>query len=150
MTEGAAGAVLLADVAPVLTLFAQAVVGRAITLEPIAAAPEWGQPDRVVFDGDKKFTEPVVLSDPFWRALNDAVGDVGTVLFTGNVTCTGHASLSDRPMCLIVLGTFEAKQLSIFATEMLVGGLEVGTVVDRDSMLKVMNAKPAKPAHKKS
>ena len=52
MTDGAPGAVLLADIAPVLTLFAQAVAGRAITLEPIAEAPERGQPDRVMFDGE--------------------------------------------------------------------------------------------------
>lgn len=49
----APGAVLLADVAPVLTLFAQAVAGRALTLEPIApaAAGEPARPERVAFDG---------------------------------------------------------------------------------------------------
>jgi hypothetical protein len=47
--------------------------------------------------------------------------------------------LSDRLMCLIVIGDFSATKLSIFETEMLVcGNLAVGELVDRDSYLKVI------------
>ncbi len=91
----------------------------------------------VVFDGDVVFDEPVALEDNYFSRLDDLVeGDVGTILFTGNVTCTGHASISDRLMCLIVLGDFRAPQLSVYETEMLVcGTLEVGELVDRDGYL---------------
>jgi hypothetical protein len=95
----------------------------------------------VVFDGDVVFDEPVALEDTYFYTLNRSVpGDVGTILFTGNVTCTGHASISDRLMCLIVLGDFRAPKLSVYETEMLVcGALEVGELQDRDGYLTALN-----------
>ena len=63
----------------------------------------------VVFDGDVIFDEPIALEDHYFYRLTGGVkDDVGTILFTGNVTCTAHASISDRLMCLIVLGDFRA------------------------------------------
>lgn len=90
-----------------------------------------------VFDGDVVFDEPVALEDTYFYRINDPVkGDIGTILFTGNVTCTGHASISDRLMCLIVLGDFRAPKLSLFETEMLVcGTVEVDQLEDRDGYL---------------
>lgn len=94
----------------------------------------------VVFDGDVIFDEPIALEDHYFYRLTGGVkDDVGTILFTGNVTCTGHASISDRLMCLIVLGDFRAPRLSLFATEMLVcGTLEVGELADRGRRLTVL------------
>ncbi len=94
----------------------------------------------VVFDGDVVLDAPVVLEDTYFDKLDQGVkGDVGTILFTGNVTCTGDASISDRLMCLIVLGDFRAPRLLVFETEMLVcGKLEVGELQDRDGYLTVL------------
>lgn len=94
----------------------------------------------LVFEGDFVSNDPVALEDNFFYGLNsDVDGDVGTIVFTGDVTCTGHACISDRLMCLIVLGDLSAEKLSIFETEVLVcGNLEVGELNDHDDYLNVL------------
>jgi len=96
-----------------------------------------------VFDGDIVFEEPIALDDTFFYAINEpAKGDVGTMVFTGNVICTGHASISDRLMCLVVLGDFRAPKLSVYGTEMLVcGNLDVFEVQDRDAYVTVLGTR---------
>lgn len=94
----------------------------------------------VVFEGDLE-DEPgaLLLSDEWFYTLNEQhPDDVGTVLVTGNLRSTRELFVSDRLMCLVVLGSLEAPALSIFETEVYVGGdLTVGSLVDRDGYLTV-------------
>ncbi len=96
-----------------------------------------------VFDGDVDLSAALAFEDNWFYALNDAATphDIGTVVFTGNVRCK-DASVSDRLMCLIVLGNLTVDRLDVFATEMLVAGdLEVGALSDRDAHLTVLGAR---------
>lgn len=92
-----------------------------------------------MFDGDFESSDAIALEDNFFHAWDGRFGDVGTIVFTGSVRCAGHACISDRLMCLVVLGNFTADKLSIFETEVLVGGdLEVRELEDRDDYLNVL------------
>ena len=94
----------------------------------------------VVFQGDLEDEPGSLLFDDHWfYALNTQhPDDVGTVLVTGNVRSKSELFVSDRLMCLVVLGSFEAPALSVFETEMYVGGdLTVGDLTDRDNYLTV-------------
>lgn len=93
----------------------------------------------LVFDGDFEIGDAIALEDTFFYRWNDRFGDVGTIVFTGSVRCAGEACVSDRLMCLVVLGDFVADTLSVFETEVLVAGdLKVRELKDRDEYLKVM------------
>lgn len=93
----------------------------------------------VLFEGDLVDERGALLfSDEWFHDLNDQhPNDVGTVLVTGNVRSKRKLFVSDRLMCLIVLGSLKAPALSIFETETWVGGDLVGSLTDRDDYLQV-------------
>ncbi len=96
----------------------------------------------LVFEGDYiDETNSYCFDDVHVRKLCDAYdGDIGTILIDGNVRCSGIVSVSDRLMCLVVMGNLVVTNLlAIFETEVLVcGNLEVHELDDRDSYLKVL------------
>ena len=86
--------------------------------------------------------QPVALDDAGIGRLFDEFGDIGTVLIDGDLRRGGHLLVSDRLMCLIVTGSLVAAGLSIFETEVLVGGdLQVGALRDHDDLLTVEGAR---------
>lgn len=94
----------------------------------------------VVFEGDRSGN--IALHDDEVRALCAGTGDVGTIVFAGNLTSTGHLCVSDRLMCLIVTGDVVCERLSLFETEMLVmGSLTTKALKDHDEYFKVLGAR---------
>ena len=96
----------------------------------------------VVFEGDLVDDSAGVtklFTDEWFYDLNEQhPNDVGTILVTGDVRVAGDIYVSDRLMCLVVLGTVKAKSLHVFETEVWIGGaLDVATLVDRDHYVTV-------------
>lgn len=93
-----------------------------------------------LFDGDLDDDDGEMLfCDEWFHRYNDRhPNDVGTILVTGNVRSKQAISVSDRLMCLVILGSLEAPALSVFETETYVGGnLTVGELTDRNHYLTV-------------
>lgn len=105
--------------------------GRSVITEAELDAPI------LVFEGDRGGN--IALHDDELRALCAGTGDVGTIVFAGNLTSTGHLCVSDRLMCLIVTSDVVCERLSLFETEMLVmGSLTTKALRDHDGYLKVI------------
>lgn len=94
----------------------------------------------VVFDGNLEDEPGFLLFDDIWfRKLNEQhPNNVGIVLVTGDVLSKQELFVSDRLMCLVVLGSLTAPSLAVFETEMYVGGdLAVKNLTDNDKYLTV-------------
>lgn len=90
-----------------------------------------------VYDGALDDRNGVLFDDDWFYGHPPCPGDLGTVLVTGEVRSTRPIFVSDRLMCLVVLGDVVAPSLHLFATEMYVGGkLVVGALHDPDRLLK--------------
>lgn len=86
--------------------------------------------DCLVIEGD--VGDARAFDDGAFRGLQKEFGpDLGTILVTGDVVTQSPIYVTDRLMCLVVLGSLSAPSLHVFDTEVLIGGrLSVGAPAD--------------------
>jgi hypothetical protein len=98
-----------------------------------------------LFEGDV-VDDGMLFYDEWFYALNEQhPNDVGIVVITGDVRAERALSVSDRLMCLVVLGSLDAPSLAVFETEVYIGGdLRVAELIDRDDQVTVKGTRVAR------
>jgi len=140
--DSPAGACHTARVLKPIVLSEQELDRRHGTRARLASGGDYGCAC-AVYEGDVTIDGDHWLGDEHWSQLQLAAApdDIGTIVVTGDLTVRGDIRVSDRLMCAVVLGDLVAGDLSIFETELYVGGdLRVVRLHDPDQYLTVAGA----------